>query len=386
MKALAAPALMSVAIVVAACTERPVPPGRPHLSPSAAPSAASPSGSLEKLVADDELGPLMARLSETPGVFPSDNLVSNETSYLDVAPSLGDPALRGRAYVGVGPEQNYTYLALIEPAVAYIVDLRRGNLLEHLVLRGCFEASETRVGFLSALLARRPRPPAGDTSSAEGFAPLATAFASTTPDRALLAAGLARSRAVLDRLHIVRAPGDDEGIARIHEAFSSRGLDLAFEMKNSGLRFPTLGQVLAERSPDGEQRSFLASEERYRRVRRLVLANRVVPVTGDFGGRRALAAVADDMRARGLLLGAFYASNVEQYLFDAGTYGAFVASVRGMPRDDASLLVRVWLDPFRPHPLQRPGHRTTSLAVGVNAFLARAGSRPFASYWDVVTP
>src|SRR4029077_18088190 len=117
----------------------------------------------------------------------------------------------------------------------------------------------------------------------------------------------------------VRAPGDDEGIARIHEAFSSRGLDLAFEMKNSGLPFPTLGQVLAERSPDGEQRSFLASEEEYRRVRRLVLANRVVPVVGDFAGRRALAAVADDMRARGLLLGAFYASNVEQYLFDAGT-------------------------------------------------------------------
>jgi hypothetical protein len=388
MKAPAAPALLSFAIVVAACVDPPVPPGRPPAATAAtvaSAKAASPTGSLEPLLADDEVGPLMTRLSDTPGAFPSDNLVSNETSYLDVAPSLGDPALRGRAYVGVGPEQNYTYIALTEPAVAYIVDLRRGNLLEHLVLRGCFEAGETRVGFLSALLARRPRPRRGDTAGADGFAPLAASFASTTPDRALLAAAVARSQALLDRLHVVRAPGDDETIARIHDAFSARGLGIAFEMKNSGLPFPTLGQVLAERAPDGEQRSFLASEDGYLRVRRLVLANRVVPVTGDFGSAHALAAVADDMRARGLTLGVFYASNVEQYLFDAGTHGAFVASVHAMPRDDASLLVHVWLDPFRAHPLQRPGHRTTSLAVGANEFLQRAESRPFASYWDVVT-
>ncbi|HEY8086752.1 MAG TPA: hypothetical protein VIF09_02885 [Polyangiaceae bacterium] len=379
---MARPALLSAALLVAACTG-----DKAKTSVAAAPTLtrSSNTGVVEPLLPDDEMGPLMARLSAAPGDFPSDNFVSNETSYLDVTPSLGEPALRDRAYVGVGPEQNYSYIALTRPAVAYIVDLRRGNLLEHLVLRGCFEASDTRVGFLSALLGRRPRAPGSATAVAGGFRPLAIAFASTRPDRALLEAGIARSRAVLDRLHVARAPGDDEAIARIHDAFSSRGLDLAFEMRNSGLPFPTLGEILAERSPDGEQRSFLASEERYRWVRRLVLANRVVPVVGDFGGRRALGAVADDMRARGLVLGVLYASNVEQYLFEAGTHGAFVASLRGMPRDDASLLVRVWLDPFRAHPLQRAGRRTTSLAVGVNAFLSRADSRPFASYWEVVT-
>jgi hypothetical protein len=351
--------------------------------PVAPPPAAA--GSIEPLVADEELGPLMARLSEAPGEFPSDNFVSNEASYLDVAPALGDPALRGRAFVGVGPEQSFTYIALQEPAVAYVVDIRRGNLLEHLVLRGCFEAGETRAGFLSALLARRPRAATGNEPAGDGFAPLSAAFASSPPDRALRDEGVARSRALLDRLRVDRAPGDERTVDGIHDAFFARGLSLRFTMKNGGFWYPTLGDLLAVRDPDGAEGSFLASEERYRRVRRLVLANRVIPVVGDFGGRHALAAVAADMRGRGLLLGAFYTSNVEQYLFDAHTYGAFVDNAAAMPHDGASLLVRVWFDQGRPHPLQRPGRRTTSLAMNLDAFLARAHARPFASYWDVVT-
>jgi hypothetical protein len=335
----------------------------------------------DRLVADEELGPLMARLSESPGDFPSDNFVSNETSYLDVAPALREPRLAGRAYVGVGPEQNYTYIAMLEPAASYIVDIRRGNLLEHLVLRGCFEAGETRAGFLSALIARRPLMPV----DADGFAPLAAAFATARPDRALRDEGVARSRALVDRLHVVRSPGDDGDLVRIHDAFFARGLSLAFTMKNGTGGYPTLGQMLGARDPGGAEESFLASEERYSRVRRLVMANRVVPVTGDFGGRHALAGVAADMRARGLFLGAFYTSNVEQYLFDQHAYGAFVESVGAMPRDDTSLMVRVWFDQGRPHPLQRPGRRTTSLVMGASAFVARATAKPYGSYWDVVT-
>jgi hypothetical protein len=381
--------LLAATALVAACVD----PGahRAALSvaandaapPSDVPDASTPASgdSRDRLVADEELGPLIARLSESPGDFPSDNFVSNETSYLDVAPALHDPRLTGRAYVGVGPEQSYTYVAMLDPAVAYIVDIRRGNLLEHLVLRGCFEAGETRAGFLSALLARRPL----TRVDADGFAPLAAAFATAAPDRTLRDEGVARSRALLDRLHVARSAGDDTDLARIHDAFLSRGLSLAFTMKNGTGGYPTLGQMLAARDPGGAEASFLASEERYARVRRLVMANRVVPVTGDFGGHHALAGVAADMRARGLLLGAFYTSNVEQYLFDQHTYGAFVESVRAMPHDDASLLLRVWFDQGRPHPLQRPGRRTTSLATGASAFLSRAAVKPYASYWEVVT-
>jgi len=59
------------------------------------------------------------------------------------------------------------------------------------------------------------------------------------------------------------------------------------------------------------------------------------------------------MRARGVNLGVFYTSKVEQYLFEQKTYDAFGESVRAMPRDDASLMVRVWFDAGKPHPAQR---------------------------------
>ena len=127
-------------------------------TPPAAPPASAPT----ILMADADVGPLIERLSEKPGNFPSENYVTNEASLLHVAPALRSAKLKGRAYVGVGPEQNYAYLALLEPRVAYVVDIRRGNLLEHLMFRGCFEAGKTRAEFLTALLARRephmPRP------------------------------------------------------------------------------------------------------------------------------------------------------------------------------------------------------------------------------------
>jgi hypothetical protein len=353
----------------------------PEASRDAGVVAAVPAAP-EKLVADEEVGPLLARLSENPGDFPSENYVTNEISLLDVAPLLRDPKLRDRAYVGVGPEQNYTYVGLLEPRVAYIVDIRRGNLLEHMVFRGCFEAGTTRAEFLSALLARRT-----SSETDESVASQAAAFRAVPPDAALREQGIARTKALLDRLHVARARGDDATITRIHRAFATHGLSIAYTMTRAPGEYPTLAETLAARDPEGEAASFLGTEERYVRVRRLVMENRVLPIVGDFGGARALRAVGEDMRERGLVLGVLYASNVEQYLFNGPRdvrHAAFVASIRSMPRDDASRLVRVWFDP-KPDPTQHPTHRTTQLTIPVNTFLARAAEKPFKNYREVTT-
>src|ERR1051326_7426371 len=50
-------------------------------------------------------GPLMKSLSEPPQSFLSDNWISNETSYLQTKNDLHT----GGAYIGVGPEQNFSY-------------------------------------------------------------------------------------------------------------------------------------------------------------------------------------------------------------------------------------------------------------------------------------
>src|SRR4051812_32490623 len=45
----------------------------------------------------------IAQLSESGGFFDTDNLISNERSYLHVIPALHEARLAGGVYIGVGP-------------------------------------------------------------------------------------------------------------------------------------------------------------------------------------------------------------------------------------------------------------------------------------------
>jgi hypothetical protein len=336
----------------------------------------------QPLMPDAALGALVERLSERPGDFPSDNFVSNETSYLDVVRALRAPALRGRAYVGVGPEQNLTYLAILDPEIAYIVDIRRGNMLEHMVLRASFEASSNRVEFVSALTSRpAPASLAGQETTASA-AQIAEAFAGVKPEAARSTATEATVAALMDRVGVALQDADRALVRRIVREFHDKGLSAAYSMQGSNRKYPGLGALLAQTTDDGEAASFLGTHAAWARVRALLVANRVVPLVGDFAGSKALPGIAADMRDRGVKLGVFYTSNVEQYLVTDGKYGRFIEHVRAMPTDDASLMLRVWFDQGRKHPQQRPGHRTTSVVMPVSEFLGHKGWR---TYWEVAT-
>src|SRR3954468_7196221 len=100
----------------------------------------------------------IAALSERPGYFDTDNLISNERSYLQVVPELKRRGVRGGAYIGVGPDQNFSYIADVRPSVAFIIDVRRDNLLLHLLFKALFALSRSRAEYL-AQLTGRPVPP-----------------------------------------------------------------------------------------------------------------------------------------------------------------------------------------------------------------------------------
>src|ERR1051325_6382415 len=97
---------------------------------------------------------IVERLSEPGGDFGGDNLISNEQSYLHVMPALAAARVSGGGYVGVGPDQNFSYIAQIRPEVAFLIDIRRDNLLLLLLLKALFAEAPTRVVYLSLLLGR----------------------------------------------------------------------------------------------------------------------------------------------------------------------------------------------------------------------------------------
>ena len=133
-------------------------------------------------LSDSEFWRLASEFSEPDGTFHSENLVSNEQQFQAVIPQLLQTAMPGRAYVGVGSEQNFTYIGALRPKIAFIVDIRRGNLDLHLAYKALFELSTDRAEFVSKLFSR-PRP-AGLTDSSTAQQIFA-AYANAAPSQTL---------------------------------------------------------------------------------------------------------------------------------------------------------------------------------------------------------
>src|SRR5579872_4045893 len=105
--------------------------------------------SLPASLTDREFWKVITDLSEPDGFFRSDNLLSNEMGYQQVIPDLVSRAKSGRVYMGVGPEQNFTYIAATKPAMVFIIDIRRGNLDLQMMYKALFELSADRADFVS---------------------------------------------------------------------------------------------------------------------------------------------------------------------------------------------------------------------------------------------
>ena len=347
-------------------------PAAPARAASGAPAASAPTP-LEPWPAT-ELVRLFRDLSEPGEPFFSDNTISNETSYLQVAPEL---AARpdGGVYVGVGPEQNFTYIALTAPEVAFIVDIRRDNALLHLLYRALFERASTRAE-LVALLLGRPHVAAGDPEASGDVAAVLAHAVQQAPDPHHQATVQAAAWSFLTRdLGLPLTEPDRLRLAAIHRVFYDGQLELRFQLHEpNGRRYPSLRELLTARDAAGKAAGFLGSHAAFRRVRDLERANRVVPVVGDFAGTRALAGVAAELRARQLAVATFYVSNVEQYLLDPDHWPRWIRNVAGLPARGDAVFVRAYLDQGRAHPAQLAGHRTTTLVQPLARLLE--GRRP----------
>jgi hypothetical protein len=302
----------------------------------------SAGGQLPARLSDQQFWQLSQDFSEADGTFHSENLVSNEIRFQTIVPELMRTVKPGRAYVGVGSEQNFTYMAAVRPSVAFIVDLRRGNLDLHLIYKTLFELSGDRADFLSRLFSR-PRPSGLTASSSvdEIFA----AYAGVAPVEALYAANL---KAITEHLTKTRGfallDGDHDGIEFVYRSWFEGGPDIYYQLTGRGGRggggFPTYADLMTTTDGEGRPRSYLASDESFRFIKDLQEKNLVIPVVGNFGGPKALRAVAGWLKQHGMTVGGFYTSNVEQYLRRDGLWDTFCASAATFPIDDASTFIR----------------------------------------------
>jgi hypothetical protein len=328
---------------------------------------------------------LVEQLSEPNGEFDTDNLISNEQSYLHVMPALEQAGISGGVYIGVGPDQNFSYIARIRPAEAFIVDIRRDNLLLHLLFKAIFASTKNRVEYLGVLTGR-PAPDRAETWRDATIEKIVAYYDEAKPVSA------AASAETTERLHAaIRKSGvplsakDLATIDRFHATFMQSGLSLQFTSTGRPAReyYPTYRDLLLESDRRGRKLCYLASEDDFQFVRGLEARDAVIPVVGDLSGPHAVAAVGQLMAQRGERLAAFYVSNVENYLFRNGAYTRYIDNLKRLPHSDRSVIIRSIFGGYS-LPESAPGYYSTSTVQTLNELLTNCGAGKCRSYFEVL--
>lgn len=320
-------------------------------------------------LSDVEFWALVDSISEPGGYFQiQDNFTSNEREIGQIFTMLRDRGVRGNVYMGVGPEQNLTYIAAIRPKMAFIVDIRRQAVMQHLMFKAIFEMAPDRADFISMLFSKR-RPPGIDSSTT--IQNIWEAYWHAPSDSALWRSNYARIVDQLTKTHGFRITMPEmEQLKWVFDAFFMYGPTITTRSGSGGGggSQSTFADLTGYSNDDsGTPRSFLSTEENYAYVRDLHTRNLVVPVSGDFGGPKAIRAIGAWLKSRGGTVSAFYVSNVEQYLIRESKAGLFYENVATLPVNDESVFIR-------PYSLRRFGFGMTPLcAIGLFIESTRAG-------------
>jgi hypothetical protein len=364
-------------------------------------------------LADSTFWRLMQEYSEPWGTFRSENFVSNETSLQWVIPELVRRIPAGGVYLGVAPDQNFTYIAALRPGIAFIVDIRHQNAMQHLMYKALLETSATRAEFLATLFSRAPL---AGVDTAATAAELFAALAKQPADSARYRRNL---QAIVDRLvkghHFALSDSERVSLGCVYGAFFTEGPELtysytsecanpgpygygynrgpgaSFGVGRGGFRMPTYQGMMTETDSAGVHWSYLGTEQRFRAVKDMEERNLIVPLTGNFAGGKALRAVGEWAAAHRTRVTTFYVSNVEQYLFQQGDEAQrFYENVATLPIDSTSTFIRSFGGRFpgsdagltlKP---QSPAGRSMQLTSAIQATLRAFAEGSITSWLDVI--
>ena len=315
-----------------------------------------------------------------PANYTIDCFVSSEVAYNDVlrrCMPVGD-APRG-AWLGVGPDQNFTYIGALRPQFAVILDARLDNLLEHLLFKLLFAEARGPLDYLCMLLGRRrPVGDLADPAAASGKAVLARLSEQPLDEEHEKA-----SRARVESVFAARWGANAEilrRVERIQMEFVRRQLRVT-SVSESCLanldKIPDFGEVIGATTAEGFNLHYLTCPDHFAYVKDLHARDRIVPMVGNVTDPTAIARVRDLLGETGLRLSAVYLSNLEEFLLQryvisndriterpnphgdlTGSAGAayerLLQQLEALPCDDDAVLIRFYF----------PGeHRGRSLGV-----------------------
>jgi hypothetical protein len=334
-----------------------------------APAVASVA--LPSRIPDAEYWKTINDLAEPGGYFRiPDNFTSNEIEVGWLFTKLQETKVNGGVYLGVGPEQNLSYIASIRPKMAVLFDIRRQAMVQHQLFKAIFELAPDRAEFISIAFGK-PRPAKLDSTTE--IRAMWDAYWYIPTDTVLARRNYTRIVDQLTKTHgFTFTEYEVQMMRNVYDAFIAHGPTIttngaqAQNGRGGSNAFTFADMTGYSYDATGQPRSFMSTEDNYRFVRNMHLNNLILTVTGDFGGPKAIRAVGDYLKARNLVVSAFYVSNVEQYLFMDGKQSAFYSNVGTLPIDDKSVFIR----PYSMRNFNRDGGSgTTNSLCPIGGFL-----------------
>ena len=335
---------------------------------------------------DSAFARLIERLSEPGGYFDTDNLISNETSYLHVLGALRERGVSGGAFIGVGPDQSFAYIAQIRPNRAFMIDIRRDNLLQHLFFKALFTSAQNRLEYLCLLFGKQ-LPEALEAWNEAEIQALVEYIDETPVDAEHQEAARALVQERVGHMGLALTEKDLATIGQIHDSFITEGLDLKFTSHGRAPRFyyPNYRDLLLEKDLTGRHGAFLVREDDFQFIKTMQEEDRLVPVVGDLSGPTALAAIGQYLEEVGEHVSAFYTSNVEFYLMRRGRFDRFAENVKALPHTEESVIIRSYFNRFTSnHPQTVPGYASTQLLQTIESLVEEHERGGYQSYWDLI--
>ena len=304
------------------------------------PLSLKPADTLPAQIPDAAFWRMVTDFSEEAAPFRF-QYMSNEREFAALIPELKKSTKPGGVYLGVGPEQNFSYIAALRPRIAFIFDIRRENMLEHLIYKALFEMSPNRAEFISRLFSRGTPAGLSDKSTASE---LFQAFGRVPRDAQLFTQNLQamKDHLMKDRRSLLTRQ-DQSAIDGVYRTFFDAGPGIPYPGRNFGGFFygGSYADLMTATDDDGQPRSYLASEDNFQFLREMHRQNLIVPLVGDFAGTKAIRAAAGYLKEHQATVTTFYTSNVEQYLFEqADDWQRFYTNLATLPLDSSSTLIR----------------------------------------------
>jgi len=312
-------------------------------------------------------------------------LVSNELGHQNVILGLQQYTNCNGIYIGIGTEQNFSYIAVTRPSFAFIVDNRKENQNLHYLFKACFELASSRQEYLSILFSK----PLKNDAGLKSLRDLVHYFLKIEGDIYYFNRNWDLLCKKIQKYRTNLSDNDLDQIYSMYRDFFEYNLFLRTRNDLTswqGWLYPTYRDFLLATDQNGRNWNFLNDDWQFQRLKTMQTNNLIIPIVGDLTGEQSLSTIAEFAKKRRKSITTIYISNAEQFIFEEKLFDQYMNNIKNLPKNSSSLLIRTVANKKgQLHPEFKKGQILTTVMQKAESFIQLYEEGRYNTYWDIAT-